>query len=291
MFNRFIVATDLSPASYAVVNCLAGLKAYGAEQCLLLQCISFADGLSTALSYNVDQVKSMLEDQKIILEKQGFVVESRAVFGSPKKEIVRIAVKEDYGLIVVGAQGQSLVEEKLLGGVAYGVINNSVKPVLVVPVEKKPGDDQACLPVGRCGFSEHILFATDFSPIADKAFTYLEQLVAIGARKVTLVHVQDRIKLEKHLKELLETFNEHDRSRLDNLKNALLKKGSIPVDTEVCYGAPYQEITRLIRERNVQLAVMGSQGRGFVGEFFLGSVSHNVLRYSAAPVLVIPALR
>ncbi len=291
MFNRFIVATDLSPASHAVVSCLAGLKAYGAEHCLLLQCFSFSNGVSTALSYNVDRVKAMMDDQKLILEQQGFVVESRTVFGSPKREIVQIAVKEDYSLIVVGAQGQSLMEEKLLGGVAYGIINNSVKPVLVVPVEKKPGDDQACLPVGRCGFSEHILFATDFSQIADNAFASVEQLVASGARKVTLVHVQDTIKLDRHLKELLNTFNEHDRARLDKLKNNLLKKGSIQVDTEVCYGTPYQEITRLIRERNVQLVVMGSQGRGFVGEFFLGSVSHNVLRYSVAPVLIIPALR
>ena len=27
MFERFIVATDLSPASFAVVSCLSGLKA------------------------------------------------------------------------------------------------------------------------------------------------------------------------------------------------------------------------------------------------------------------------
>ncbi|MDZ7582927.1 MAG: universal stress protein [Deltaproteobacteria bacterium] len=60
---------------------------------------------------------------------------------------------------------------------------------------------------------------------------------------------------------------------------------------EVCYGVPFKEITRLIRERDVQLVVMGTQGRGFFGEFFLGSVSHNVLRQSVAPVLLIPAPR
>ncbi|WP_281432328.1 hypothetical protein [Desulfatitalea alkaliphila] len=36
MFKRFIVATDLSPASFSVVSCLGGLKTYGAEQCLLI---------------------------------------------------------------------------------------------------------------------------------------------------------------------------------------------------------------------------------------------------------------
>jgi hypothetical protein len=39
MFERFIVASDLSPASDAVVGCLAGLRAFGARHALLLQCL------------------------------------------------------------------------------------------------------------------------------------------------------------------------------------------------------------------------------------------------------------
>ena len=192
---------------------------------------------------------------------------------------------------MVGAQGQSLVEERLLGGVAYGVITKTVKPVLVVPTEKKKGEDKACEPVARCNFNDHILFATDFSKMAAHAFTYVEQLVAHGAQKVTLVHVQDKTRLEEHLLARLKEFNEDDRDRLENMRQTLLKKGTPQIDTEVCYGVPFEEITRLIRERNVQLVVMGSQGRGFVGEFFLGSVSHNVVRKSVAPVLLIPGVQ
>ncbi|MCK8603691.1 universal stress protein [Desulfoferrobacter suflitae] len=291
MFDRFIVATDLSPASFAVVGCLGGLKAYGAAQCLLLQCLSFSDAASTALSYNTEPLKEMLEQQEDILAKYGLTVETRTVVGIPKQEIIRIAAEENYSLIVVGAQGRSLVKEKLLGGVAYGVITKSVKPVLVVPVEKKQGEDNACAPVSRCSFSDHVLFATDFSLMADNAFTYVEKLVAYGARKVTLVHVQDKTKLEKHLKARLEEFNQQDLGRLENLKQSLLKKGAPQIDIELCYGVPFQEIARLILERNAQLVVMGTQGRGFIGEFFLGSVSHNVARHSVAPVLLIPGLR
>jgi nucleotide-binding universal stress UspA family protein len=290
MFKRFIAATDLSPASFAVVSCLGQFKAYGAEQCLLLLCLSFSEAASTALSYRTEPLEEMLNEQKNILEQQGFTVEARTVVGTPKQEIVRIAAGEEYSLIVVGAQGRSLIGEKVLGGVAYGVINTSVTPVLVVPVEKK-GQKDACEPVDRCAFIDHVLFATDFSKMADKAFAYVEQLVSHGARKVTLVHVQERARLEKLPEERLEEFNEHDRSRLEKLKQALLKKGSPQIDSEIPYGAPFQEITRLILERNVQLAVMGTQGRGFVGEFFLGSVSHNVARYSVAPVLLIPGFQ
>ncbi len=291
MFKRFIVATDLSPASFAVVNCLYELQSFGAKDCLLLQCLSFRDAASAALSYNIDQFKEMLDEQKNILEKQGFTVEARTISGVPKQEIVRIAEKEDYALIVVGAQGQSLMEEKLLGGVAYGIVTKSVKPVLVIPVKKKPGEENTCDPVARSAFGVHMMFAADFSETADRAFSYVEQLVAHGVGKVTLVHVQDKTKLEKHLKARLEEFNELDRNRLENLKQDLLKKGAPQINIEVCYGVPFKEITRLIRERDVQLVVMGTQGRGFFGEFFLGSVSHNVLRQSVAPVLLIPAPR
>jgi len=162
---------------------------------------------------------------------------------------------------------------------------------MVVPTEKKRGEDKVCEPVARCNFNDHILFATDFSKLADNAFAYVEQLVAHGARKVPLVHVQDKTRLEEHLEERLKEFNEDDRGRLENMRQTLLKKGSPEIDTEVCYGVPYEEISRLIRERNAQLAVVGTQGRGFVGSFFLGSVSHNVVRHSVAPVLLIPAPR
>ena len=291
MFKKFIVATDLSPASDAVVSCLSGLKDYGAEDCLLLQCLSFADAASTAYSYNAESLDGLLTGQKIVLEQQGFRVEARSVVGTPKREINRIAVHENFDLIVVGAQGQSLAEEKLLGGVAYGVINKTSKPVLVVPVEKEPGEEKACRPVDRCGFSDHVLFATDFSAIADNAFIQLEKLVAVGVKKVTLVHIQDKTKLEQHLASRLDEFNQIDHERLEDAKQALLKRGAPEIDMEVLYGTPYKEITRLVRERNVQMVVMGTQGLGFVGEIFLGSVSHNVIRHSVAPVLLIPVPR
>lgn len=288
MFKRFIVATDLSPASSAVTTCLKGLQNFSAVECLLLQCLSFSHAAATAYSYQTEPLERLMEEQKQYLEEQGFTVEARVVVGAPKYEINRVAVQENYDLIVLGTQGQSLAEEKILGGVAFGVINKTQKPVLVVPVEKS-ATDSACLSFDDCGFSEHVLFATDFSEMADNAFSTLKKLVAEGIKKVTLVHVQDKMKLEGHFKDRLEEFDEHDRSRLENLKQTLLKNvPSLQVDTQVCYGIPQEEICRLLREQGAQMAVMGTQGRGFVREIFLGSVSHGVLRNSSVPVLLIP---
>jgi len=42
------------------------------------------------------------------------------------------------------------------------------------------------------------------------------------------------------------------------------------------------------QEGRTGLVVMGSHGRGFIGELFVGSVSHNVARHAEAPVLLVP---
>ncbi len=72
MYNKMIVATDLSAASDAVVGCLSSLKRFGIEQALLLQCLSFNDAASASFAYDTEPLEEMLEDQKAMLEKQGF---------------------------------------------------------------------------------------------------------------------------------------------------------------------------------------------------------------------------
>jgi nucleotide-binding universal stress UspA family protein len=233
----------------------------------------------------------MLAEQKQILEQQGFTVETKVVPGFAKREINRIAEEDDYSLIIVGSHGQSMVTEALLGGVAYDVINNARKPVLVVRLEKKQIEGNVCIQAARCDFSGHILFPTDFSENADHAFTLLGNMVGDGAKQVTLLHVQDKARIEPHMKHMLDEFNKIDRGRLGKMKDDLKKKGNARIETELVYGAPFTEIMRVIREQNVNLVVMGSQGRGFVKEIFLGSVSHNVARNSEASVLLIPAKR
>ena len=290
MFKRFIVATDLSPASFAIVNCLGGLSVYGAKQCLLLLCLDLQQAASTALSYTTAPLESILGQQRKILEKQGFDVETRILPGFAKREINRVAAEEGYSLIVVGSQGHSMVGEALLGGVAYEVIHSARKPVLLVRLEMKQGAGNVCVQATRCDFNEHVLFPTDFSENADHAFTYVEKLATDGARRITLLHVQDRARIDPHLTHRLDEFNEIDRGRLEKMKERLQNKGNAAIEIELCYGSPFDEITRLVRERNVHLVVMGSQGRGFVEEIFLGSVSHNVARHADAPVLLIPAV-
>jgi len=104
-----------------------------------------------------------------------------------------------------------------------------------------------------------------------------------------LLHVQDQARIGKHLEHKLNEFNETDNARLGRLKNDLTQHGVKDVRIEIPYGSPKKEILARIKKGDVSLVVMGSQGRGYLGDIFLGSVSHAVARHSTAPVLLVPA--
>lgn len=290
MFSKILVATDLSAASHAVVQCAAGLRSIGAKECYLLQCLN----LSEAASVGMAQAKTVLEqallDQKVILEKAGLVVQTEVVPGFAQVEINRVARERNCSLVVVGSHGHTLLGEMLLGGVASAVIHHAVKPVLVVRVGRC-GCGDVCVKGDTCDFTRHILFPTDFSDNADHAFQTVKHLVASGAKEVTLCHVQDKERIDPHLMHRLDEFNKIDRERLAKMKDELAKAGKAKVHVEVCFGHPAQKILQDAETKKATLVVMGSQGRGFASEIFLGSVSHNIARRASAPVLLIPAKR
>lgn len=291
MFSKILVATDLSAASHAVAQCAAGLRSIGAKECVLLQCMN----LSEATSFGLAQVKTVLEqglaDQKALLEKNGMKVTTEVVPGFAQVKINQVAQEQHCSLVVVGSHGHSLLGEVLLGGVASAVIHHAVKPVLIIRVERKPDTGVECALGATCDFTRHVFFPTDFSANADHAFLAVRHLVAEGAKAVTLCHIQDQARIDPHLMNRLEEFNRIDRERLEKMKDVLAKAGAAQVHIEVCFGHPAQKILQDIGDKKATLIVMGSQGRGFVSESFLGSVSHQVARRSPAPVLLIPAKR
>jgi nucleotide-binding universal stress UspA family protein len=70
-----------------------------------------------------------------------------------------------------------------------------------------------------------VLFPTDFSENADHAFAYVEKLAAEGARRVTLLHVQGRARIDPYLMHRLEEFDQIDLARPEEMRKRLPKAG------------------------------------------------------------------
>ena len=85
--------------------------------------------------------------------------------------------------------------------------------------------------------------------------------------------------------------------------NSILNKKMVEYTSAVLHGRPNFHISLVIdvspfcdchSENDIPIVPdigVGSQGRGYVKELFLGSVSHNVSRQAASSVLLVPAKR
>jgi nucleotide-binding universal stress UspA family protein len=133
-----------------------------------------------------------------------------------------------------------------------------------------------------------ILIPTDLSLASDELIRYARELKAIGTEEVLLVHVQDSSKIHPHLEDQLEKFNQTDKERLEQIKHRLCNLGSSSVTFSIPYGIPIFCLLNEVKEISPTLIIMGSRGRSWANELFIGSVSHNIARLSDAPILLIP---
>jgi len=290
MFDTILIATDLSKASDRVLACTRGLIPLGAKTAILVNALGIKplEEMRHGMSHFIEPY---LKKQRELLEAEGFQATSELALGSAVVEVNRIAKERGASLVVVGSHGATLAREMFLGGTALGIVSHASVPVLLIRLKiTEDGEEARC--EAMCGdFREQVLYCTDFSETAERAFPFVEKIVESGGKRVTLLHVQDRTHIEKYLAHRLDEFNEVDRQRLELLRARLEQRGAAEVRIEIPYGSPSREIVREAQERGCHLIVMGSQGRGFLEEMFLGSVAHQVIRRAPAPVLLVPSLR
>ena len=139
---------------------------------------------------------------------------------------------------------------------------------------------------------KRIVAAYDGSRESEKALEKAIELAnsAPGA-KLDVVHVYqfptiyiaDGLSMANTLnKELMERAE----NLVANLKKRLLETG-MEANVELLHGTPSDTILKFAKEREADLIVIGSRGLSGIKEFFLGSVSHNVVQRSPIPVLVV----
>jgi nucleotide-binding universal stress UspA family protein len=242
-----------------------------------------ADALVAAESY--------LKVQARQLQAEGLEVVLESPSGLPGESLNRVAQEHEASLLVLGTHGKSLWREGVLGSFSSAVLHQASYPILLLPVRLSADRDSPnCL--WQCQeLLRHVLFPTDFSEIAAEALVALELLAPRGVARVTLLHA-----LEVHLSELLTpnlqvAAEAPEYDSLQILKNRLEAAGAPQVQAQVIPGHPVRVILEAMRRLGITLIVMGTQGRGFIAELFLGSVAHNVSRVAACPLLLIPWMK
>jgi nucleotide-binding universal stress UspA family protein len=287
MFKTIVLATDLSPAWDEIVACAAEFKALGCKQVILTYVISvkFMVGMEGILQASA---RPKLEAQQQQLAAQGLQVTVEIPMGLPAESLNDIACRHGADLIVVGSHGQSLWREGVLGCFTCAVLHNAQYPVLLLNVKlTMPGKPGSC-EISRAEVLHHVLLPTDFSEISSRALAYVERLAAKGLRRVTLLNALNVPGGEIYPPGYQEMAAAKARDSLAAW-TAVLKNAGIPqVDAIFDPGHPLQATLRVLESQDISLIAMGTQGKGFIKEIFLGSLSHNVSRLAPCPVLLIP---
>ncbi|HET7105352.1 MAG TPA: universal stress protein [Candidatus Acidoferrum sp.] len=188
-----------------------------------------------------------------------------------------LIARNEIDLLVAGTHGRGKVQKLLIGSVAEEIFRKADCPVLTVgPAVSNPKRKEVEL--------NHVLFATDFGPGAEKAAAYAFSLAQEHNATLTLLHVI----------ESAAAYTEESIARQREI-NVVRMKQLMPTGTEnwckpefrATFGAVAEEILIAARESNADLIVMGAKARNSLAGHVPLTIAYNVVTKATCPVLTV----
>lgn len=291
---KILVPTDFSKTSDFALSRAVSLAGTNAEITLLhIMQRTFADKFLEKLIPD-DGLPSPMELTKIQLEEKirtltklnvRYVIVSQ---GKPALKILQYAKKNNFNLIVMGAHGKYTMRDSIVGTTAETVVKKTRCPVLIVKRNARKTYHK-------------ILVASDFSSVSKKALQFATQLFPNATIK--LIHVGD-YEYEDLLKE--ESFRgKFPAAKIAKIRKVLLLhlenkmkkfvKGYHKVLAKPAYkitlGYPAPAIIEEGKKKQIDLAVLGTQGHSWHHYLFVGHVANGVLTGIDKDILLIPPIK
>jgi len=152
---------------------------------------------------------------------------------------------------------------------------------------------------------KRILYATDLSKNSSYAFFYAVDMAKRHKARIVILHsvepgrhisyvgfgVEEMLKKNKEqeqktgleeIKKRLEEFCKKVENQIGPPCSELVSKILVPL------GHPVEEILKAADEESCDAIVLGTHGKGFLSQTFLGSVAGSVLERTRKPVFIIP---
>lgn len=144
-----------------------------------------------------------------------------------------------------------------------------------------------------------ILIPVDFSENSQKAVNYGLFLAKTCGAKVYMMHVISQrivdaiheLSIKGYKGDFVEIMKEVRQDREKEMRALVASSAADNVSIEFILkeGRPGNEIVDTSKELNVDLIVIGHQGRSALGNLLLGSVAQHVVNHTPCPILVIPS--
>jgi nucleotide-binding universal stress UspA family protein len=185
--------------------------------------------------------------------------------------------KHEIDLVVAGTHGRGKVQKLLIGSVAEEIFRKADCAVLTVGPKVRNGEKKEI-------DLNHILFATDFGPGAEKAAAYAFSLAQEHNATLTLLHVI----------ESATAYTEESVARQREINVVRMKK-LMPEGSEnwckpefrATFGAALEEILIAAQETKADLIVMGAKARNSLAGHVPMTTAYNVVSKASCPVLTV----
>jgi nucleotide-binding universal stress UspA family protein len=206
--------------------------------------------------------------------------------GEPVTEILGTAVAAASDIIVMGTHGRTGLQRLLLGSVAERVIRRSPTPVLAVPAA------MAMKAEGSIRLAS-VLCAVDLSEPSSRAVDYAASIAAAARARLVLAHSlewsEETDTLPGSGGSFLPSSEDDAIARLSELLTHEMRERCDP-ELVVGYGTPADELLRFVRERHVDLVVLGIRRRNPIDLAVFGSTTQRLIRDGACAVLTVRTL-
>ena len=104
--------------------------------------------------------------------------------------------------------------------------------------------------------------------------------------RLTLIHVVDSVPTQIYDQDIYDEHTRNDENYLQGIADEIRDSG-VPVEIELAFGNPTEELSKFTVSHKVDLLVMGSHGHRLVGDLIWGETVEP-LRYKVKiPILVV----
>ena len=278
-----VYATDFSLCSKNAGLYAARMAAYFSAKLLVTHAFTLEQA---ALEVEVGDRRSSQQRQNLthLLSKEADFLGANSIEiipalleGNPEDVIPDLANKHEPSMIVLGTHGGGRLERGIIGSVAEKILRSTRWPALTVGPQVRPLSSQT-FPF------ERILFATDFTEAAANAATYAVTFAEVFGAKIDVLNVIQESEIEHpdHLADLQARFF----SALDALVPQCAKEFCDP-RTYVAVGGAHDKILEHIRERSIELLVLGIRKTSHISMEMRTSGAFRIIVDASCPVLTI----
>ncbi|MBS0657070.1 MAG: universal stress protein [Verrucomicrobia bacterium] len=312
--ETILVPTDFSAPAGLALRSAVQLAGAGGARVLLLHVFDDSDyivgtalGIGSQLTamaelrdHNLAAAEKRLEALAETARQGGCEVEAVFTVGSPAAEIVRLAAQRSVDLIALSTHGRTGWRRLILGSVAEQVVREA--PCGVLAVHAHPDASVVPAAADAQGLAaaplqlRHILVATDFSPQAEAARHWAEELARAAGAGLSLLHVLAPTSAlpgdpsfglaGPEIEQAWRTVRDGAHARLRELGRSCAEHG-LNAEAWVLHGSPAEKIAEAAHNWRCDLIVLATRGSGGWGQLLLGSTAERVVRFATCPVLVV----